>query len=351
MMNNMKTIERKPFRNFIILGIVSIAAFVILISLMFAGVINEYIARLITLAGIYAIVSLGLNLISGFTGQLALGHAGFMSIGAYTTATLIMKVFPANMPGMIISILIGGVFAGIAGFIIGLPALRLRGDYLAIVTLAFCIVIRVIMVNLESVTGGAAGLRGIPAFSYASDYTVAYVIKFTWIYVFLVISIVILKNLIGSSHGRALVAIRENEVAANSMGINTSVYKVSAFVLSASFGGVAGGLYAILNGYINPMMFDWMKSIDYVVVVVLGGLGSITGTLIASIIVVFLQELPNFPGLEFLVDWRMVIYSLLLILLMRFRPKGIMGRRELSLVGIFEWIIAWKNRVKGGEGK
>lgn len=346
------TYENKVLRNFIILGTVSVGVYALLISLMFAGVINEYLARLITLAGIYAIVSLGLNLISGFAGQLALGHAGFMSIGAYTTATLIMKVFPANIPGMIISILIGGVFAAIAGFIIGLPALRLRGDYLAIVTLAFCIVIRVIMVNLESITGGAAGLKGVPSFSYAPDYTVAYVTKFTWIFIFLIIAIVMLKNFIDSSHGRALVAIRENEVAANSMGINTSFYKVSAFVASAAFGGVAGGLYAILNGYINPMMFDWMKSIDFVVVVVLGGLGSITGTLIASVIVVFLQELPNFPGLEFLVDWRMVIYSLLLVLLMRFRPKGIMGRTELSIVGLFDKATAFaRSRYKGGEGK
>ena len=342
--------KRKPARNFTIISAFTVIVFALFVLLMFTGVLNEYMSRLITLSCIYAIVSLALNLISGFTGQLALGHAGFMSIGAYTTATFIMKVFPEGPVWMIIGILIGGLFSAAVGFIIGLPALRLRGDYLAIVTLAFCEVIRVIMVNLEGITGGAAGLKGVPPFTNTGDITWDYIIKFIWIFIFLVLTIVVVKNLVKSSPGRALVAIRENEVAANSMGVNTSYYKVFAFVISAALAGIGGGLYAILNGYINPQTFNWMKSIDFVVVVVLGGLGNITGTLVASVIVVFLQELPNLYGLDFLVDWRMVIYGLMLVLLMRFRPTGIMGRAELSITGLYDKIFKrHKGIQKGGE--
>lgn len=313
-------------KNPIVLVISGVVFFAVITGLMYIGVIDEYIAQLLSLSGIYAIVGISLNLVSGFTGQLALGQAGLMAIGAYTTSTLIMQY---KVP-MFIAILCGGIMTALFGFIIGMPTLRLRGDYLAITTLGFGEVIRVVLVNMEKVTGGAAGLKGIPPFIDTPDFKINYIVKFIWIFVFLVAVIVGVKNLITSSPGRALISIREDEVAANSMGINSSYYKVFAFTLSAALAGIGGGLYAIFFGYINPQVFTWIKSIDFVVVVVLGGMGSITGTIIASLAFVFTQDLLWFIG-----DWRLVIYGLLLVLLMRFRPQGIMGNKDLSIIGLW----------------
>lgn len=326
------------WRNFFAILVAAILCFILLAGLMYTGIINEYIATLLTLSGIFIIVALGLNLISGFTGQLALGHAGLMSMGAYTTAVLIMQF---HVP-MIIAIFMGGAMAALFGLVIGAPTLRLKGDYLAITTLGFGEVIRVILVMLEKYTNGAAGLYGIPPFYESDDLQTNYIVKFIWVYVFVIGAIIIVKNLINSSTGLALKSIREDEVASNAMGINTSYYKIMAFTVSAALAGIGGGLYAIFIGYLNPQMFTWTKSVDLVVIVVLGGMGSITGTIIAGIAIIFALDM-----LWWLQDWRLVIYGLILIILMRFRPQGLMGKTEFSLAKLLDSFT----RKKGGEIK
>jgi branched-chain amino acid transport system permease protein len=259
--------------NAVALLLVTVAVFVILIGLQYTGIIDEYNGQLLTLAGIYAIVSLSLNLITGFTGQLALGQAGFMAIGAYAAAISIMKFQVPLFPAMFI----GGLVSAVFGVIIGFPTLRLRGDYLAITTLGFSEIIRVLIINLEGLTGGAAGLKGVPAFSRTGDFLLDSIIRFSWVFGFVIFTLVVISNLINSSPGRAIVSIREDEIASNSMGINVAYYKVFAFALSAFLAGIGGGLYAVYFGYLNPAMFGFMNSVNFVVVIVLGGLGSITG--------------------------------------------------------------------------
>lgn len=296
-----------PFA-FAALGLVSV------VVLMYIGILDEYTAQILTFAAINVIIALSLNLISGFTGQLALGHAGFMAIGAYSTAVLIMRL---NIP-MFPAILIGGLVTAAFGLVIGFPTLRCKGDYLAIVTLGFGEIIRVIMINTENITGGAAGLKGIPSFS--EDINLSPIISFVWVYLFMIGAIVLISNLINSSHGRAIVSIREDEIAANAMGINVFYYKMFAFTISAFIAGIGGGLYALLFGYLNPTMFNFMKSCDFLIIVVLGGMGSIVGTVATGFILTYLQEF-----LRILQDYRLVIYPLILIFIMLFKPDGLIG--------------------------
>lgn len=312
---------KKGLRNALILAGTSLVVLVVVTALIYMDVIDEYTAHIITLAGINIIIALSLNMITGFTGQLALGQAGFMAIGAYSTAICVMQLHMPLAP----AIIAGGFVTAIFGFAIGFPTLRLRGDYLAIVTLGFGEIIRVVMVNLEDVTGGAAGLKGIPPFT--SDMSWAPAASFAWVFVFMVLSIMLISNLIHSSPGRAIISIREDEIASNSMGINVFYYKMFAFTLSAFIAGVGGGLYALFFKYLNPTMFTFLKSADYLVIIVLGGMGSITGTIIAGFTLTYLQEF-----LRILQDYRLVIYPLLLILMMLFRPSGLMGTKEFSIV-------------------
>lgn len=310
----------------------SVAGVALLGGLVYVGVIDEYTAQILTLAGVNIIVALSLNLISGFTGQLALGHAGFMAVGAYTTAFCIMRL---NFP-MFPAILAGGVVTSIFGLVIGFPTLRLRGDYLAIVTLGFGEIIRVIMVNLEGITGGAAGLKGIPAFT--KDIMSEPALSLVWVFSFMIGCIVLVSHFIKSSPGRAVLSIREDEIAANAMGINVFYYKMLAFTLSAFIAGVGGGLYAPFFKYLNPTMFNFLKSIDFLVIVVLGGMGSITGTVAAGFILTYLQEF-----LRILRDYRLVFYPLLLIVIMLFWPGGLMD--------LFKKIKKWldsKKKAKAG---
>jgi len=317
--------------NTITLTAVSVALFFILAALQYFKVISEYNGMLLTLSGIYIIVSLSLNLISGFTGQLSLGHAGFMCVGAYTTAIAIIK-FSIPLP---IAIILGGFMTALFGLAIGIPSLRLRGDYLAITTLGFGEIIRVIMVNLDSLTGGAAGLKGIPPFSDTKNFVLDAVIEFSWVYITAIIVIALLHNLINSTHGRAIISIREDEIAASAMGINVAYYKVYAFTLSAFIAGIGGGLYAVFFGYLNPAMFGWLNSVNFVVIVVLGGMGSMTGTIISAIVFTYLQE-----WLRVFADFRLVIYGFALILLMLFWPQGLMGNREISMTNFFRRLFS-----------
>lgn len=286
-----------------------ILTYVIIYGLTKTKVINSYYAGIINLALINIMLAVSLNLIVGFTGQLCLGHAGFMSIGAYLSAILTQK---AELPFMV-SIFIGAIIACIIAALIGNPTLRLTGDYFAITTLAFCEIIRIVIMNIDFI-GGARGLTGIPK---KTNFTIAFI--------FAVITIVIIYNIIHSSQGRAMLSVRENEIAAESMGINAFKYKIMAFVIGAFFAGLAGGLYAHYMGYIQPTAFDFNKSIDYLTFVVFGGMGSLSGSVIATIILTFLPELLR--GFQ---NFRMILYPLALIILMIFRPQGLLGDKEIT---------------------
>ncbi|HYH03186.1 MAG TPA: branched-chain amino acid ABC transporter permease [Bacillota bacterium] len=307
---------------------------------IYLGLIDEYIAQVLTLGGINVIVALGLNLISGYAGQLALGQAGFMAVGAYTTAFLVMQVQVPLLP----AILTGGMLTAGFGILIGYPTLQLRGDYLAIVTLSFGEIIRVIMVNLEHYTGGAAGLKGIPSFTAVILHRPT--VSFLWVYCLMTVVILGLANLIRSAPGRAILAVREDEVAAGAMGINVFYHKMLAFTLSAFIAGLAGGLYAPFFRYLNPTMFNFLKSVDFLIIVVFGGMGSITGTVIAGFVLTYLQEF-----LRILSDYRLVIYPILLILMMLYKPSGLLGEREFSLEQGLIWLRRFKTQVvRGQEG-
>jgi branched-chain amino acid transport system permease protein len=296
-----------------------------------------YYNRIIVLMGVNITLAVSLNIINGHAGQFSLGHAGFMAIGAYFAAFLSVTYFSpyidklpadstqqwvAQNAALLIAVLAGGALAAIAGYLVGLPSLRLRGDYLAIVTLGFGEIIRVLILNIDEI-GAARGLSGIAKWS-----------NFFWVYLLVGITILVSWRLVNSSVGRAFLAIREDQIAAEAMGVDTTKYKVKAFVIGSFFAGAAGALYAHYMMYLNPTMFTFMKSFEVVVMVVLGGLGSISGSVVAAIILTFLPEglrvAKDFmPGPLAGKDPRMVIYSIMLIVLMLTRPQGLLGRREL----------------------
>ena len=296
-------------KNLLILGAI-ILAYVILFSLTSTKIIKPYYTGIIILTLINVILAVSLNLIVGFTGQLCLGHAGFMAIGAYVSAMLTKE---ANMP-FFLALLIGAIIAAIFAALIGYPTLRLKGDYFAITTLAFCEIIRVVIMNIEAV-GGATGLKSIPK---NTNFTIAFI--------FAALTVLIIYNILHSSQGRAMITVRENEIAAEAMGINTFKYKMMAFIIGAFFAGLAGSLYAHYMGYIQPSTFNFVKSIDYLTYVVFGGMGSLSGSIIATGVLTFLPEL-----LRGFAEYRMIIYPLALIVLMIFRPEGLLGNKELSL--------------------
>ncbi|MEO8217091.1 MAG: branched-chain amino acid ABC transporter permease [Acidobacteriota bacterium] len=291
-----------------------------------------YYFRIIVLAGINVILAVSLNIINGHAGQFSLGHAGFMAVGAYTSAFFTFFYFNPYLIAhggdsspvlqnalFLVALLIGGLAAAVAGYIVGIPSLRLRGDYLAVVTLGFGEIIRVIVLNIDKV-GAARGLAGIPNWS-----------SFFWVYFFAWLTAFVSFRLVRSKIGRAFFSVREDEIAAEAMGINTTRYKVQAFVLGSFFAGIAGGLLAHYLAYLNPSMFTFIRSIEVVVMVVLGGMGSISGAVIAAIGLTFLlEQLRNVKDwLHLSSDPRMVIYALLLIGLMLTRRQGILGRKEI----------------------
>jgi branched-chain amino acid transport system permease protein len=293
-------------------GIFLVAAFlvyIIITALFHFNILDSYYASVLTLVCINIIMAVSLNLIIGFTGQLALGHAGFMSIGGYAAAMFTLKL---HVP-FLIAIIIGGIFAAVIGILIGLPILRLKGDYLAITTLGLGEIIRVAIQNLDFL-GGASGLPGIPLKS-----------TFEWVFAIMVVTILIIYRIIHSSQGRAMISVREDEIAAEAMGINTTKYKIVAFALGSFFAGVGGGLYAHFFTYMDPVSFNFLKSFDIVTYVVLGGMGSLTGSVISAGLLTFLPEV-----LRAFNDYRMIIYPIALILIMRFRPQGLLGSKELS---------------------
>ncbi|VBB07510.1 abc transporter permease [Lucifera butyrica] len=284
--------------------------YAIMQGLIMTDVIGPFWQLNIVLVGINIILTASLNLINGFTGQFSIGHAGFMAVGAYMSAIMTVKM---HLP-FAIAILTGAVGAGILGFLIGLPTLRLSGDYLAIATLGLGEIIRITILNIDYV-GGASGFMGIPRYT-----------NFTWIFFLTIFTLFFIKNFVNSTHGRACISIRENEIAAEAMGIDTTKYKVMAFAIGAAFAGVAGALFSHYFYIAHPASFTFMKSFDILTMVVLGGLGSLTGSITSAVLLTFISaELASYP------EWRMVIYSLLLIILMLYRPQGLFGNKELSL--------------------
>ncbi len=287
-----------------------LALYAVAQALIMFDVIGPFWQLNLVLICINIILSASLNLINGFTGQFSIGHAGFMAIGAYLGAVLTVKMqlpFIAALAG-------GAVAAGLLGFLIGLPTLRLSGDYLAIATLGLGEIIRITILNIPYV-GGASGFMGIPRYT-----------NFTWAFLLMVFTLFFIKNLINSTHGRACISVRENEIAAEAMGVDTTKYKVLAFTIGASFAGMAGVLFSHYFYIAHPASFTFMKSFDLLTMVVLGGLGSLSGSITGAILLTFISAaLASYP------EWRMVIYSLLLIILMLYRPQGLFGNKELSL--------------------
>ncbi|MDZ4663005.1 MAG: branched-chain amino acid ABC transporter permease [Pseudomonadota bacterium] len=299
---------------------------VILFQIFFVGHIAPYAFSIVMYAGINIILAVSLNLVNGFTGQFSMGHAGFMAVGAYTSAFLtgyfqlhLGESFSNPLISnslFFLALVIGGLLSAGFGYIVGLPSLRLKGDYLAIVTLGFGEIIRVLILNMDFL-GAARGMPGIAGLS-----------NFAWVYGLVVITIFFISRIIQSAHGRALMAVREDEIAAQAMGINVTQTKVRAFVIGSFFAGIAGGLFAHYLSFLSPAIFDFNKSFEIIIMVVLGGMGSITGSFIAALFLTVLRE--ALRGLQDItkVDLRMVIYSLVLILLMLTRPNGLFGKKE-----------------------
>jgi branched-chain amino acid transport system permease protein len=309
--------------------------------------INPYYARIVNLIGINITLAVSLNLINGLAGQFSIGHAGFMAVGGYTATYLtvyygraiaalagstLMDPVGASIV-MLLSLAAGAFAAAVAGLIVGIPSLRLKGDYLAIVTLGFGEIIRVLILNIPAVGGATGFTDAIP------------ITNFFWIFAMAIMTIAIVRNIAVSTFGRALAAIRADEIAAEAMGVDTTRYKVLAFVISAALAGVAGGLSGqLFANPLNPQNLNFVKSIEVIVMIVLGGIGSITGAVFGATTLTILPEAlrtfdQQFPGL------RMVMYALLLILLMIFRPQGLFGRRELG----WSW-LRLPNRLPAVDG-
>jgi branched-chain amino acid transport system permease protein len=289
--------------------------FAIVQIFLLTGILNDYYFTTIVTICINIILAVSLNLITGFTGQFSLGHAGFMSIGAYTCAIFTLNMSSTlGIGAFLIGTVLAALAAGIVGVLVGLPTLRLRGDYLAIATLGLSEIIRIVFVNLD-ITNGAAGLSGIPRN-----------VNWFWLFLFTMGTVVLITNFLKSTHGRSCISIREDEIAADSMGVNTTKYKVMAFVIGAICAGIAGALYSSFFYVIKPEYFGFLKSIDILVIVVFGGLGSVSGSILAAILLALISTL-----LQSFAEIRMVLYALMLVVIMIFRPQGLMGSKEVSL--------------------
>ena len=307
-------VNKKTIINIVIM----LLAYALVFVLINSGVLSRQYKSLIVPICVNIMLAVSLNLVTGFLGELSLGHAVFMSIGAYSSA-LISIALSNTLPPVLaffIALLCGGILAAFFGFIIGVPVLRLRGDYLAIVTLAFGEIIKSI-INYLKFTGGSKGLSKIPLYSDYRNFTVVFIIT--------VITIVLISNLINSRDGRAIKSIRDNDIAAESIGIKISKYKVSAFVIAAGFAGIAGALYAHNVGIIKPSIFDYNKSIEILVFVVLGGMGNIPGSIISAIILTLLPEFLR--GAD---NLRMLLYAIVLIVMMIFNNSKFKSSLSLN---------------------
>ncbi len=287
----------------------SVVLFFVLETAIDMRLISSFWRLQIILIGINIILAASLNLINGITGQFSMGHAGFMAVGAYVSAVMTLWY---DLP-FGAALFIGGLAALVIGVLIGIPTLRLDGDYLAIATLGMGEIIRICILNIPQV-GGASGLTGIPRLT-----------TFAWVFWIMIITLFFLKNLINSTYGRACISVRENAIAAAAMGINTTFAKVLAFAIGAFFAGLAGGLFSHYFSIAHPSSFTFLNSYNYLTMVVLGGLGSMTGSITGAALITFITAaLADYP------EVRMIIYALCLILLMLFRPQGLFGSVEGS---------------------
>lgn len=322
--------------------------------------IDDYQARLLVFIAINIILATSLNLINGFTGQFSIGHAGFMAVGAYSSAYFSVtygKAIQASLASLgetaavsvvlLIAIAIGALVAAVMGLIVGIPSLRLKGDYLAIVTLGFAEIIRIVILNID-VVGGATGYQ-VPGYA-----------NFLWIGIFTVITVVVIHNIVKSDTGRALISIREDELAAEAMGVNTTRYKVTSFVIGSAFAGIAGVLFAHYNKFLSTNDFQFIKSFEIIIMIVIGGMGSMSGAILGAIVVTLLPEVLRYMqdvqnqnvepmlGIDLpfnIGDLRLVIFALILILTMIFRPQGILGTREFGL----SWLKRPMRAPEGGD--
>jgi branched-chain amino acid transport system permease protein len=331
----------------------------LLLFLVVRPMVSGFASTLMLLMGINIILAVSLTIVNGFTGQFSIGHAGFMALGGYTAAAVMyygsIKLFgTAQFHGgalswtgqadgysgpwlgrgdllFIVACIAGGLVAAAAGYVVGLPSLRLRGDYLAIVTLGFGEIVRVILQGTDPQMRRVAEVRATPWYSLTDNlggalgfvFVPTYTTLF-WAYVWVTIMLIVAVRLKRSSYGRALLSIREDEIAAQAVGVNITRYKVRAFVLSSFFAGIAGALYALQVGSMNAGEFGFVRSFEIIIMVVLGGLGSVSGAALAAIILTALPEL-----LRYVEQYRMIVYSLLLIVMMIVRPKGLFGVREI----------------------
>lgn len=300
----------------------AVVVFAVLQFLMAERIVSSFWRLNISLICLNVMLASSLNLINGVTGQFSLGHAGFMAVGAYVSA--VCTVF-LHLP-FVVSLIGGAAAAGLLGFLVGVPTLRLQGDYLAIATLGMGEIIRICILNIQQV-GGASGMSGIPR-----DTT------FPWLFFCMVVTLFVLKNIIHSKQGRACLAVRENAIAAEAMGIDTTAFKVFAFTIASMFAGLAGALFSHYFGIAHPSSFTFMRSFDIMTMVVLGGLGSLSGSVIGAFILTLIAAvMQSYP------EYRMIVYALLLIILMLYRPNGILGNKELAELMLSKW-------KKGGRG-
>ncbi len=303
----------------------AVAVYLLLKALIAFGAINPYWQRVLFYSLIVTIGALGLGLVYGFTGQFSLGHAAFVVLGAYSAGYFSKSFGGQGVASFVAALLIGMVCAGVVGFLIGIPVLRLKSDYLGIATLGFCFIVKVALDNADRVIpelGGSRGMLGIPQ-----------VANLEWLYFLALLAVILVRNLVFSSYGRACTSVREDETAAEMIGVNTFAIKLMAFTIGCSLAGLAGALYAHTYPYICPGDFYFLQSFDYLVIVVLGGLGSVTGTVVTAIGWAFLLEvLRSLLGQQF-VDFRGVIYAVVLITVILVRRQGLFAGRE------FSWLV------------
>ena len=338
----MKKSMVSTWQSYLLTFLAVLALFGILLAVCESGLASTYVKGIMMTACIAVIMTTSLNLTIGVLGQLTLGACGFQAIGAYTAA-LVSKLLVANGSGLddlsrfLVSMLVGGVVACIFGVLVGIPALRLHGDYLAIITLGFGEIIRVIIQNLKF-AGGMGLDKGQPGQALIGIDRIANLYVVFWI---TVLTVVLLFMFARSRYGRAVKAIRDDEIAASASGLNITYLKVLVFAISAFFAGIAGGIFAQYIGALNPTMAGWLNSINYVIMVVFGGMGSLTGSIVSAIGLTILPEL-----LRAFADYRMLVYSVALVLVMIFRPQGIFGSWEFSLTRLINRFFYPKR--KGG---
>jgi branched-chain amino acid transport system permease protein len=312
-----------PFRSTIILGVIGILTVTLPLLLIKLGIIDAYTSRILTMGGVNAIMAMSVNMIVGITGQLSLGQAGFLAIGAYSCIFFNLDM---GLP-LPLAVFCAVFVTALAGFLIGFPVLKLTGDYLAIVTLGFGEIIRVVFINLKTLTGGPNGR------SFTTSLVMNSELAFVFTTATLVIILALLQNFLRSTYGRAIKACREDEIAANANGINIFRYKMIGFVIAAFIAGIGGCIYAMVVGFVKPDVAQFLKSIDFLIYVVLGGMGSMTGSILSAYVLTYLQEF-----LRFLQDYRLLIYPVILILVMMFRPKGLLGMKEFSIIAFVDKI-------------